>query len=42
VRHVGTQYEVRTHADDMVVSVREGRVMIANAAEDAESKDSGT
>ena len=32
VRHVGTQYEVRTHADDMVVSVREGRVMIANAA----------
>jgi ferric-dicitrate binding protein FerR (iron transport regulator) len=32
VRHVGTQYEVRTHADEMVVSVREGRVMIANAA----------
>lgn len=32
VRHVGTQYEVRTHADDMVVSVREGRVIIANAA----------
>jgi ferric-dicitrate binding protein FerR (iron transport regulator) len=32
VRHVGTQYEVRTHADDMVVSVREGRVLIANAA----------
>jgi ferric-dicitrate binding protein FerR (iron transport regulator) len=32
VRHVGTQYEVRTHADDMVVSVREGRVMIANSA----------
>jgi ferric-dicitrate binding protein FerR (iron transport regulator) len=32
VRHVGTQYEVRTHADDMVVSVREGRVVIANAA----------
>src|SRR5262245_28900718 len=32
VRHVGTQYEVRTHADDMVVSVREGRVMVANAA----------
>ena len=29
VRHVGTQYEVRTHADEMVVSVREGRVMIA-------------
>jgi ferric-dicitrate binding protein FerR (iron transport regulator) len=32
VRHVGTQYEVRTHADEMVVSVREGRVMIANSA----------
>lgn len=32
VRHVGTQYEVRTHNDGMVVSVREGRVMIANAA----------
>lgn len=32
VRHVGTQYEVRTHAEEMVVSVREGRVMIANAA----------
>ncbi|HKQ12971.1 MAG TPA: FecR family protein [Steroidobacteraceae bacterium] len=31
VRHVGTQYEVRTHADEMVVSVREGRVMIASA-----------
>jgi ferric-dicitrate binding protein FerR (iron transport regulator) len=32
VRHVGTQYQVRTHADAMEVSVREGRVMIANAA----------
>ena len=32
VRHIGTQYQVRTHADEMVVSVREGRVMIANAA----------
>lgn len=32
VRHVGTQYQVRTHADEMEVSVREGRVMIANAA----------
>jgi ferric-dicitrate binding protein FerR (iron transport regulator) len=32
VRHVGTQYQVRTHADDMEVIVREGRVMIANAA----------
>ena len=31
VRHVGTQYQVRTHADEMEVSVREGRVMIANA-----------
>jgi FecR-like protein len=31
VRHVGTQYEVRTHADEMVVSVREGRVVIASA-----------
>jgi ferric-dicitrate binding protein FerR (iron transport regulator) len=32
VRHVGTQYEIRTHADDIEVSVREGRVMITNAA----------
>lgn len=32
VRHVGTQYQVRTHADEMEISVREGRVMIANAA----------
>jgi ferric-dicitrate binding protein FerR (iron transport regulator) len=32
VRHVGTQYQVRTHADEMEVSVREGRVEIANAA----------
>lgn len=32
VRHVGTQYQVRTHADEMEVSVREGRVVIANAA----------
>jgi ferric-dicitrate binding protein FerR (iron transport regulator) len=31
VRHIGTQYQVRTHADGMEVSVREGRVMIANA-----------
>ena len=32
VRHVGTQYEVRTHADDIEVSVREGRVTITGAA----------
>jgi ferric-dicitrate binding protein FerR (iron transport regulator) len=32
VRHIGTQYQVRTHADEMEISVREGRVMIANAA----------
>lgn len=32
VRHVGTQYQVRTRADEMEVSVREGRVEIANAA----------
>jgi ferric-dicitrate binding protein FerR (iron transport regulator) len=32
VSHVGTQYQVRTHADEMEVSVREGRVLIANAA----------
>jgi ferric-dicitrate binding protein FerR (iron transport regulator) len=32
VRHIGTQYQVRTHADEMEVSVREGRVIIANAA----------
>jgi ferric-dicitrate binding protein FerR (iron transport regulator) len=32
VRHIGTQYEVRTHAEAIVVSVREGRVMIVNDA----------
>jgi ferric-dicitrate binding protein FerR (iron transport regulator) len=32
VRHVGTQYQVRSHADDIEVSVREGRVTIINAA----------
>jgi ferric-dicitrate binding protein FerR (iron transport regulator) len=32
VRHVGTQYEVRTQAEDVVVSVREGRILIDNAA----------
>lgn len=32
VRHVGTQYQVRTHADAMEVIVREGRVIIASAA----------
>jgi ferric-dicitrate binding protein FerR (iron transport regulator) len=32
VRHIGTQYQVRTHANEMEVSVREGRVEIANAA----------
>lgn len=31
VRHVGTQYQVRTHANDMEVSVREGRVEITGA-----------
>lgn len=28
VRHVGTQYEVRTHANSTQVSVREGRVLV--------------
>ncbi len=28
VRHIGTQYQVRTHADGIAVSVREGRVLI--------------
>lgn len=32
VQHVGTQYEVRTHADAMVVSVREGRVRVTNSS----------
>ena len=30
VQHVGTQYEVRTHADVMLVSIREGRVLVTN------------
>lgn len=30
VQHVGTQYEVRTQADAMVVSVREGRVRVTS------------
>lgn len=32
VRHVGTQYQVRMHADGAEVSVREGRVSIRNDA----------
>lgn len=32
VRHIGTQYQVRTHADALEVSVREGRVEITGAA----------
>ena len=31
VQHLGTQYEVRTQADAMVVSVREGRVRVTNS-----------
>lgn len=31
VQHVGTQYEVRTQAGAMVVSVREGRVRVTNS-----------
>jgi ferric-dicitrate binding protein FerR (iron transport regulator) len=30
VQHVGTQYEVRTQADAMLVSVREGRVLVTS------------
>jgi ferric-dicitrate binding protein FerR (iron transport regulator) len=30
VRHLGTQYEVRTHAGGIVVSVREGRVVVSS------------
>lgn len=32
VRHIGTQYQVRTHADALEVSVREGRVEITGAS----------
>lgn len=31
VQHVGTQYEVRTQADAMLVSVREGRVLVTSS-----------
>ena len=31
VQHVGTQYEVRAQADAMLVSVREGRVLLTSA-----------
>jgi ferric-dicitrate binding protein FerR (iron transport regulator) len=31
VQHVGTQYEVRTQGDAMLVSVREGRVRVSNS-----------
>lgn len=31
VRHVGTQYEVRAQSDAMLVSVREGRVLVTNS-----------
>lgn len=30
VQHVGTQYEVRTRADAMLVSIREGRVLVTS------------
>ncbi|MET0532959.1 MAG: FecR family protein, partial [Steroidobacter sp.] len=30
VRHIGTQYEVRAHADSVQVSVREGRVVVTS------------
>jgi ferric-dicitrate binding protein FerR (iron transport regulator) len=32
VRHIGTQYQVRTHADHIVIGIREGRVLIRNDA----------
>ena len=32
VRHLGTQYSVRTRADEVEVSVREGLVVVSNAA----------
>lgn len=32
VQHLGTQYEVRTETDAMLVSVREGRVRLTNAS----------
>lgn len=35
VRHIGTQYEVRTRAEALEVSVREGRVVIANGANES-------
>jgi ferric-dicitrate binding protein FerR (iron transport regulator) len=38
VRHAGTQYQVRTHADDIEVSVREGRVLIASAGGTSEGQ----
>jgi hypothetical protein len=31
VQHVGTQYEVRTQADAMLVSIREGRVLVTSS-----------
>lgn len=30
VQHIGTQYQVRTHGDDIEVGIREGRVQISN------------
>lgn len=32
VQHLGTQYEVRTQADGILVSVREGRVLVTGAS----------
>jgi ferric-dicitrate binding protein FerR (iron transport regulator) len=31
VKHVGTQYEVRTQADAVLVAVREGRVLVTSS-----------
>ena len=38
VRHIGTQYELRTHAGAIEVSVREGRVVVTNGAGESTAK----
>ena len=38
VRHVGTQYEVRTHPGEIAVSIREGRVVIETVSGNSEGK----
>ena len=42
IRHIGTQYEVRTLPSGVQVSVREGRVVVDTDGDEVISQDPGT